>query len=381
MQRQLVELAKRLPSAGWDVEVVLFYGGNPAFEAELHEAGVPLTILGKRHRWDVMRFALRLVATIRASRPDVVHSFLTVPNVVATALRPLWAGARVVWGVRDSNAQLRDYSRALRASFLLSRLLARTTDLIICNSHAGRRHYVDRGYPARRTVVVPNGIDTQRFRFDERARQAMRRRWGVQQHEQLVGVVARLDPMKGHRTFLEAAGWLLARRPELRFVCVGPGSVEQHRELAALAEQTGAAPAVLWTGDVADVIAAYSALDVLCLPSWSGEGFPNVIGEGMACGLPAVVSDVGDAALLVGDAGLVVPPRDPGALAAALELVLERQAQPGERSAGSRQRVVAEYDAGLLPARTVAAFSACLPGEARRSRRPEESRREPLQSD
>src|SRR4051812_34525672 len=103
MQRQLVELAKRLSDAGEVVEVVLFYGGNPVLEDELRAAHVQLRTMGKTGRWDVIGFLGRLALLVRRSRPDVVYSFLTVPNVLAGLLRPMWRPSRIVWGVRDSH--------------------------------------------------------------------------------------------------------------------------------------------------------------------------------------------------------------------------------------------------------------------------------------
>jgi glycosyltransferase involved in cell wall biosynthesis len=363
MQRQLVELARRLPAEGHPVQVVLFYGGNPVMEGELTDAGIPLTVLGKRSRWDLLRFAFTLAARVREMEPEVVYSFLTVPNLTAALLRPFWRSALIVWGVRDSNADFRNYSKALWLSFLASRGLARRADRIVFNSHAGRSHYLRAGYPRDRAVVVPNGIDTQRFRRDEQARAVLRRSWGVTDSQQLVGVVARLDPMKGHVTFLEAAAHVKAQHADVRFVCVGPGPADRLAALKLTAERAGVADVLVWAGEANDVVSAYSALDVLCLPSWTGEGFPNVVGEGMACGLPAVVTDVGDAAAVVGPVGIVVPPRDAAALAAGLELVLRLQRDdPGQLAAASRRRVEQEFDARSLAERTVAAFS--LPAAA-----------------
>jgi glycosyltransferase involved in cell wall biosynthesis len=215
---------------------------------------------------------------------------------------------------------------------------------------------------------VPNGIDTQRFQRDHQARERVRAAWGAGRQERLVGLVARLDPVKGHPTFVEAAALVASLRPGVRFVCVGGGTGDYPASLLRAAEQAGATEVVLWAGEVLDVVSAYSALDVLCLPSWRAEGFPNVIGEGMACGLPAVVTDVGDASLVVADAGRVVAPQDAEQLArAVVEVLDELAASPAVVAARSRQRIVDAFDARLLAPRTVAALA---PAAAHRRRLP-----------
>lgn len=359
MQRQLVELAKRLPASGHEVQVTLFYGGNAHFEEELRAAGVPVAVLGKSGRWDVLSFLRRLARHVREARPDVVYSFLTVPNVIAALLRPAWGRTDVVWGVRDSNVDFRQYTWALRAGFLASLLFVRGARRVVFNSAAGRDHYIAAGYPAARAVVVPNGIDVHRFAHDAAGRQRLRAAWSISEEAPLVGVVARLDPMKGHETFIEAVRLLAARRPHVRFVCVGPGPEPASAQLRERSRRAGVDGALVWAGEVLDMPAAFSALDVLCLPSWSAEGFPNVVGEGMACGLPVVVTTVGDAAVVAGEAGIAVPPRDPEALADALERVLDDVARDAvETAARSRRRIVDEFSGEHLVERTLAVLQA-----------------------
>lgn len=326
-ERQLVTLAVGLHRRGRRVAVLVFYEGGP-LEAELRRAGVPVRVIGKTGRWDVGGFARRLLGAIRAEAPAVLHSYLDVPNVVAASLKPLLPGVRVVWGVRASNMDLRRYDRFSRGTFALLRSLSRVPELIIANSRAGAEYHSARGFPAERTVVIPNGIDTRRFRPDAEARARLRAAWGVEPGEAMVGIVGRLDPMKDHPTFLEAAARLARERPAVRFVCVGDGPAEYRASLERRARELGIAGRVVWARAGVDVEGVYSALDVLCSASSYGEGFPNVVGEAMACGTPCAVTDVGDSALVVGAEGRVVPPGDPVALAHALGALLAERRWP-----------------------------------------------------
>ena len=135
-----------------------------------------------------------------------------MPNILTTCIKPIFPRARVVWGVRASNVDLDRYDWLSRLSYRIECLLSRFTDLTICNSRAGMEHAAAHGFPRERMTVIPNGIDTEHFKPDAAARERIRAEWGIAEKEMLIGLVARLDPMKDHPTFFHAAA-MLARRP------------------------------------------------------------------------------------------------------------------------------------------------------------------------
>jgi glycosyltransferase involved in cell wall biosynthesis len=356
-ERQLVQLAIGLHRRGLPVLVITFYDGG-ALSPELERAGVPRWSLGKRGRWDVFGFLLRLAAALRRARPTVVYGFLVTANTLLALLKPLLRGAVVVWGVRASAVDLAKYDFAARLSYRLERALSWLPDLIIANAEAGRRHAIAAGFPAARVVVVPNGIDTQRFCRDEEGRRRVRTEWGIGEEESLVGVVARLDPMKDQATFLRAAQRVAAEMVGVKFVCVGDGPAAYWQEMLQLAAALGIGERVVWTGGRGDMPAVFSALDIACSAS-VGEGFSNAMAEAMACGVPCVATDVGDTALLIGEAGRIVPPGDPAAMAAAILDLLraDPQADAGLR-ARARDRIVENFGSDALADRTLAAWAA-----------------------
>jgi glycosyltransferase involved in cell wall biosynthesis len=219
---------------------------------------------------------------------------------------------------------LRQYDWLAWVEFKVNCWLSILPDAIIANSHVGRDYHLALGYPAEKTVVIPNGIDTERFRPNPLARRRIREEWGIKEQEELIGLVGRLDPMKDHPIFIEAAALLAKRRSEIRFVCVGGGPDEYRAELQRHAKQLGLEDRLLWVGIREDMPAVYTALDIAVSSSY-GEGFANVIGEAMACGVPCVVTNVGDSARVVADLGEVVPPKDPVALRDAIERLLDQK--------------------------------------------------------
>jgi glycosyltransferase involved in cell wall biosynthesis len=166
--------------------------------------------------------------------------------------------------------------------------------------------------------------------------------------------------MKDHGTFLDAAARLAAERDDVRFVCVGDGLPAYRASLERRAAELGLGARLTWAGRRGDVPAVLSALDLLTSSSAFGEGFSNVIAEAMACGVPCVVTDVGDSAAIVGELGAVVPPRDPRALVGAWCTVLERRDEFPE--AELRGRIERKFSLDALIERTERALVAL--GEA-----------------
>jgi glycosyltransferase involved in cell wall biosynthesis len=346
-QRQLIELASGLHRSNWRVKVLVFYGGGE-LEADLLRRGIEVQSLNKSGRWDVLGFSYRLLRSLRRERPDVLHGYLGTENLLSTAMRPFVPRMRVVWGVRASNMDLAEYDWLARVGFRLGCWLSRFADLVICNSAAGMRFHVDHGYPANRMVVIPNGIDSERYKPDPVARNELRRQWAIGNDELLVGLVARLDPMKDHDTFLRAAAAVGRHRPDVRFVCVGDGPEPYRSRLKALASDLGLDERLMWPGPRIEMANVYNALDLAVLSSRWGEGFPNVVAEAMATAVPCVVTNVGDASTLVGDTGWVCPPHDPAELALVLRGVLGSKQALTAYGQRARQRVRTEYSVERL---------------------------------
>ena len=357
-ERQLVELARGLRRRGHKVTVGVFYKRGPLLD-DLDNAGVPVIDLRKRGRWDLAGFLVRTTLAVRRTRPDVLYSFLGGANIVATAVRAFVPRMKVVWSIRASNMDLARYDWLHGVAFWLECRLSRAADLIISNSHAGRAFAVDHGFPRDRIHVVPNGIDTERFRPDPNLRTSQRIKWGLTDNQIAVGVLARLDPMKGHEFFLGAVSRLAELNTDMRFFVVGAGSEEGR--LKRLAAEACLASKIIFTGPINNSEAALNALDICCSPSVFGEGFSNSVAEAMACGVPCVVTDVGDSASIVGETGEVVPPSDANALGLAIISLVARLHDGCKQEA--RRRVVDLYSVGRLIDRTIAALSPSGPAK------------------
>jgi glycosyltransferase involved in cell wall biosynthesis len=336
-QRQLVTLAAALARrADFQVHVVHFYPGP--FEQALREAGVKTICVGKKHRWDLLGFFGRLLSTFRTLRPTVIHGYLHESNLMALLLKPLCGFPKVIWGIRDSQTDADTWGLLGKASFRLNCLLSGWADQIIANSRAGRAYYIRHGYPEANFAVIPNGIDSQRFQPQPRA--------SYGNHFALIG---RLHPMKDHATFLRA----LALVQEAKASIIGSGDATYAAQMHALAESLGISERIIWQPASDDLSALYPTFDALVSTSAYGEGFSNVIGEAMACGLPCITSDVGDSAWLVDNAKWTFPATDHERLAQQMRLFLAMSPEERQQlSQANRQRVEANFTVEQMVERT-----------------------------
>jgi glycosyltransferase involved in cell wall biosynthesis len=236
------------------------------------------------------------------------------------------------------------YDSLLRGIVKACTMLSRCPDIVTANSAAGLQAHLELGYHPRRFEILPNGIDLNIFKPDIAARAVLRQQLHVAQDRIVVAHVARVDPMKDHGTFLAA----MAELPELTAWMIGAGT-----------ERLPDMPNVLRFGRRDDVAALLTAADFVASSSAFGEGFSNAIAEGMACGLPAVATDVGDAREIIGETGMIVPPRDHRAFVASLSTLANESVEArAARRAGARQHIAEHYSLDRAVARFSALYAA-----------------------
>ena len=223
---------------------------------------------------------------------------------------------------------------------------------VLYNATASARQHEQYGFDPRKTTIIPNGVDCAAFKPDPDRARATRREFGIPAECPVVGLVARYHPFKDHEGFMAAAARLARSVPTVRFLLAGRGVDSRNRQLLQLVEQAGLAQHVTMLGERDNIAAVFNACDVVCSSS-RVEGFSNSIAEAMACGVPCVVTDVGDSAAIVADTGIAVATREPAQLAKALRELVEldphdrvqmgRRARARIRREFSLDSVVAQY--------------------------------------
>lgn len=310
----------------------------------IEELGIPVLALTMRPNRPDVRALLRLTRVLKRQSPDVVHTWLYHANLVGGIAAKLAGGIPVIWGIHQANldpaVNKRSTMMAIRAGARASRGLPST--VVYC-AHAAESAHRASGYRPRRMTVIPNGFDLVRFRPDHTAREKIRKELGLSSSAMLIGLIARFDPQKDHRTFIRAAGLLAARGANVEFVMCGNGITWQNEHLVSWIDDAGIRDRCHVLGRRDDMDEIQASLDIGASSS-AGEAFPLAIGEAMASGVPCVVTNVGDSADLVGQTGRVVPPGDPVALANALldlvDLGIEERTSLG---LAARERIASRF--------------------------------------
>lgn len=322
--------------------VSLGQGGRIA--KEIRSLGISVTELGMASGRPSLGAALALFLLARQYQPQIIQGWMYHGNLGAwLAWHAVGRKAALVWSIRQS---LEDLAREKTGTRAVIRFCARRSaevSRILYNSETSRLQHEAIGYPSARGMTIPNGFETEIFRPDPKAGRRLRAELKLPDEALLIGLVARYHPMKAHRNFLEASALLSARNPLAHFVLAGRDVDGNNVELRDQVGRLGLAGRVFLLGERQDVPVITAGLDLACSTS-NSEAFPNVVGEAMSCGIPCVVTDVGDSAHIVGDTGLIVPPADASALAQAwfelISMAPEKRRAMGERA---RQRVLQFY--------------------------------------
>jgi len=349
-------LLKLLSAASENMEhVVVSLGDEGTIGPRITALGVPVHCLGLKRNAPNPFKMLSTLPLARRIDPQLIQGWMYHGNLMASmaasALRKSESHKKVpvLWNIRQTVYDLLRNERWLTAKLIrLGAHLSARPAAIIYNSQTSAIQHEDLGYREEKRVIIPNGFDCQVLRPDDAARKAVRAELGVTDDNILIGLVARYHPMKDHAGFLRAAAIVAQDHPHVRFALAGSGISAQQQELAKGLKQTGLHDRVTLLGERSDIPRLNNAFDISCSASAWGEGFSNAIGEAMACGVPCAVTDVGDSAYLVGDTGLVVPPRGPQALANAIVRLIDI-GNAGRRQLGAkaRKRIETEFS---LPA-------------------------------
>ncbi|MDI9391326.1 MAG: glycosyltransferase [Synergistota bacterium] len=320
--------------------------------------GIPVKPLGmKRGRFDMASF-LYLVRHMRKAHPRVLQTWMYHANFVGSLASKLAGNISVVWGIHHSTfTQEVNKKSTIWVAKACVPLSKRIPAKIICCSEASKRIHADLGYDSKKIVVIPNGVDVSAFKPDAEARSSVRKELGIAPDAPLIGFVARFDPQKDHENFFKAAKALLEKKPGVYFALCGEGVTPQNDMLSNWLKEMGITRSVFLLGRRDDIPRLAASFDVATLTSNSGEAFPNVLVEAMACGVLCVATDIGDSAYIIGDTGFIVPPKEPEALAYSwlkvLEMPHEERRVLGEKA---RERVATNFDISIVAAKYEALY-------------------------
>ncbi len=342
-EMMLWKLLQGMKGDDWNLQVVTLLDGG-VMQERIEALGIPVTSVGLSSGNFSPAAWLKLRALGRELSPDVVQGWMYHGNLAASAMASAAPGpSRLFWNIRQSLPNMSQEKMLTRLVIRLGGCLSGKPQAVIYNARVSMGQHRNYGYRTGNAVHIGNGFDLDVFRPRAGAGERLRTRLGLAADAVLAGQLGRWHHVKGYDVFLAAAAEVVAQRSEVHFVCAGQDVHGEQPDLKDIMARPGLAGHVHFPGNIDDPAEFLAGLDLLCSAS-RAEAFANVIGEAMACGVPCVVSDVGDSALIVGETGIVVPAEDPSALGRGilgyLDGTVEEREAKGERA---RQRIAAKY--------------------------------------
>ena len=350
-ERQLFELARRLPSRGYEPLVISLSSALHPYGPDLEACGVKVQAISRMRSLEPRR-VVQLARMLKTSGAEMVHAFLLVANAYAWMASRLSGLTAFLPSVRS-----KETSRP-RWLHLIDRFVLRRSQLVLVNSNHLAEWTVERyGVSPARVRCVPNGLDLSRF---DTVGSPRRRR----ERPARIGSVCLFKPVKRIPFMLEAARRVARQRPGTTMIIAGDGP--ERPAMLRLRDRLGLQEVVEMPGPVPDAVSVLSGVDVFILAS-ENEGMPNVVLEAMAAGRPIVGTNVPGIVEVVreGESGYLVAPEDLDGFVSALLRIIDHPEHSTRMGDAARRRVRACFSADRMIERTVAVYEELLAGPCR----------------
>ncbi|WP_458699894.1 glycosyltransferase [Sulfurospirillum sp. 1307] len=352
-ERQFIELVKHIDKTKFDVLVCTMYGGIQE-DIVKNIPNIKYINLNKKSRYDFFGFYSNYKKVLKEFSPDVIYSFLGEMNLFSYWCKP--QNTKIIWGFRASNMDFAKYGKVSQFLFWLQKRLSYKVDKIIANSYASIEFHKNSGFCMDKAVVIHNGIDTDRFKRDEIKRKIFREKYNLNENDIAIGIVARIDYMKGYTIFANAAKKILENYDNIKFFSVGDGDENIKQECEEILGEYNN-KRFIWLGKQNNVEDFYSGFDISSSSSF-GEGFSNSIAEAMSCECACVVTDVGDSKIIVGKCGEIAPSNNVESLIKEIENIMKKELK--KLGQCSRERVIENFSIDKMVKNTEKKILKCV---------------------
>ncbi|ODS13138.1 hypothetical protein BCD66_14525 [Pseudoalteromonas tetraodonis] len=322
--------------------VVISLTGVGAIGAELRSCGIEVYPLGMKSALSMPITLFRLVELIRMLNPDIVQTWLYHADLIGGLAAKVAGVKHIIWGVRTTELKQGAY-----VTFAIRKVLAWLSYVIpskiVCVAEASKQKHIEIGYCPSKMLVIGNGFDLEQLQSNSEQRNLLRNSCGFSDEHLVVGSVGRFSQDKGQDIFIQAAALLVERFTNVRFLMVGSQLQQDNTKLMSWLNSAGVTERFVLLGERNDIPNCLAAIDIFCLPSRT-EGFPNVLGEAMAMALPCVSTDVGDAAFLLGNTGILAAKNNSEDLANSIAVLLSySQKERDYIGSMAQKRITAEF--------------------------------------
>ena len=322
MLKRLIESHLKYPNIE---HIVISLTDKGVLGEDLADIGVSVYCLGMTSILKGTQTFYKLRKLLQKLWPDVIHTWMYHADLLGGLAAHSIGIRNIVWCIRSTDIQKGGSKVTLLIRKICARLSGWLPRVIVCAADASRKAHETVGYTSSKMQVISNGFELEKLLSKNSAGSRIRDELGISNNCTLIVSVGRFNPVKDHKTFIEAAGRVLSLHGNVKFLLVGRDLEQSNPQLMAMINGTGKSDAFYLLGERNDVPACLQASDIFCLHSIS-EGFPNVLGEAMAVGLPCITTDVGDAAYLLANPEWVVQSASPDRFAGKLDAMLNMRA-------------------------------------------------------
>lgn len=329
--------------------IVISLSDQGVFGEKMTAIGVKVISLGIGSLFSSIFGLFKLYQFINNIKPDVIQGWMYQGNLAAWIARKyFYRKALLVWGIRHSLYDIYKETPRMRFTIKLNKVLSKSPDAVVYNSIVSRGQHKDYGFCDKKSTLISNGFDSILFSPSAIISKSLRQELSIPISSLVIGNFGRFHPMKNHKGFILAAIDLLLINKNIHFLLVGNGVDSSNVELIELIPKQFLKSFHL-LGARSDIPDLMRALDILCVSSLWGEGFPNVIGEAMSTEIVCLSTDVGDSQYVMGDFGIVFPSEDHNSLVCALKNAISMsKADRSELGEAARQRIMTSYSIGLM---------------------------------
>lgn len=290
---------------------------------------------------------LHLYRLLKEIKPDVVQTWMYHADLVGGVVARFAGLKNIFWNIRNSTLEIGlSNKNTIYVTKICAYLSYVIPKAIICCANNAASVHAELGYSKKKINVIANGYELDRLTINKNQGDAVKKELSLSNTSYILGMVGRYDPQKDHLNLFKSLSLLVNTGLDVKCLLVGKELNRKNTVLMEHIRNFNLADNIILLDQRSDIPAIMNALDIHILSSSYGEAFPNVLAESMACGTPCVTTDVGDAALIVGDTGWVVPPCSTECLTQALREACEEKENKvlwRTRQQKTRMRVVENF--------------------------------------
>jgi glycosyltransferase involved in cell wall biosynthesis len=319
--------------------VVISMTDKGFFGEKIKNKGIKLYTLNMKHSKHIFKSLFKLLKIVKKEKPDILQTWMYHADIFGVVVKIFFPKIKLFWNIRHSKLIKGVDKNSTIFIAKLCALFSNITKYIICGSNAAKTTHISMGYTPKKMEVIQNGFNLASYKPRVESNKIIKNELNIPDEGFVIGHVGRFHPIKNHRLLIEAFIELSKKHKNLYLILAGRNVDLNNTELNRIISKSKVSENIFLLGQQEDIMKIMHSMDVFVLPSLS-EGFPNVLGEAMACGISCIASDVGDCREIIGNTGIMLNSIDKDELKKSIEKFILFDANTRRKmSVLSRERI------------------------------------------